>query len=261
MYMQLFEKFYGVKPAGIIHVGAHLAEEFSDYQRFMMSPETTCVWIEPQPGKVVVLRELFADKPQHEVIEALAWSEDGREITLNITSFSPASSVFDLRPNRDFYPSIEVSSKIKLITSRLETILEGYSKFDFLVLDVQGAELEVLKGLGRRLEDINWIFTEVSKKNDLYEGGVLYLEIKKYLEDAGFEQKFAEWDRKTHSEQGDVLFIRNEVWNPSPVLGSQRLILWIYRRLYQRIPTSILPFLVLLKRVLRQSLRFLTKSK
>jgi FkbM family methyltransferase len=261
VYMQLFEKFYGVKPIGIIHVGAHLAEEYTDYQRFMISPGTSCIWIEPQPEKVVFLRELFAKKPQHKVIEALAWSEDARDITLNITNFSPASSVFDLRPSRDFYPSIEVSSQIKLSTSRLETILDVEDKFDFLVLDVQGAELEVLKGLGRRLAEINWIFTEVSRKNDLYEGGVLYLELKQYLENNGFKQKFVEWDRKTYSKQGDALFIRNEVWNQSPLLGAQRLILWIYRRIYQRIPTRLLPSLVRLKRIVRKNIYFLTRSR
>ena len=61
---------------------------------------------------------------------------------------------------------------------------------------MQGAELEVLKGLGRKLEDVKWIFSEVSKKNDLYEGGVLYLEIKQYLEERGFKKKFVEWEKE-----------------------------------------------------------------
>lgn len=250
--MQLFKRFYGVKPAGIVHVGAHLAEEYPEYENtFMLEEGVSCVWIEPQPEKVAILRELFSENPRNKVIEALAWSEDGHELTLKITNKSASSSIFDLGDHKTLYPDIEVVGQMSIKTSSLEQILTSEDISDLLVLDTQGSELEVIKGLGPRLAEVKWIFTEVSKR-PLYEGGVLYPEIKTYLEQNGFKVKFIEWDRR--AGWGDALFIRKELWNSDFILAVGRTIHWLYRRIYGRIPQILFPKLVYLKNLLRRCL-------
>ena len=37
MYMNAFKKFYGVVPQGLLHVGAHEAEEAEEYLKYNMS--------------------------------------------------------------------------------------------------------------------------------------------------------------------------------------------------------------------------------
>jgi len=249
--MQLFQRFYGVRPAGIVHVGAHLAEEYPEYEKTFMLEGVSCVWIEPQPEKVAFLKELFSEKPRNKVIEALAWSEEGRELTLKITNKSASSSVFNLKDHMTLYPDIEVIGQISVKTSSLERVLNPEDKCDFLVLDTQGSELEVIKGLGPRLAEVKWIYTEVSKR-PLYEGGVLYPEIKTFLEQNGFKVMFIEWDRR--AGWGDALFIRSELCNSDFFLEVGRTIHWLYRRIYGRIPQILFPKLVYLKSLLRRCL-------
>ena len=50
-------------------------------------------------------------------------------------------------------------------------------------IDVQGAELQVLKGATRSLPRINSVFIEVSIKESLYEKGAMMSDINKFLDE------------------------------------------------------------------------------
>ena len=52
-------------------------------------------------------------------------------------------------------------------------------------MDVQGYELEVLKGFGDKLKQIQYIYTEVSLK-ELYEQNILLSDLDKFLNINGF---------------------------------------------------------------------------
>ena len=55
---------------------------------------------------------------------------------------------------------------------------------NFLVLDVQGFELEVLKGFGEKIKSIDFLFTEINK-NFVYKNNVLIDELDQYLKNIG----------------------------------------------------------------------------
>lgn len=248
MYMSLFRKLYGLKPNNIVHVGAHLAEERSEYERSGILGTGVCIWVEAQPDKAAYCRKLFRDSQQHRVIEALVWSKSNVEMVLNITNETASSSVFSLEDHKNIYPEIEVIEKLKKRSSTLFEILPKDIEIDFMVLDIQGAELEALIGLGDRIKEVKWIYTEVSRR-DLYKFGVQYSELNKYLEDRGFVKKFVEWDR--NAGWGDALYLRRELWQTSAKLEIQRFFMWLYRRLYSRIPQPVFPILVKFKRGIR----------
>ena len=63
----------------------------------------------------------------------------------------------------------------------------GIKSIDLLCMDVQGAELRVLKGLGSVLERVRYIITEIEIK-PLYYGQALYPEVHGYLKASGFRQ-------------------------------------------------------------------------
>ena len=53
------------------------------------------------------------------------------------------------------------------------------------MLDVQGYELEVLKGFDKRIEDIDFIYSEISIK-EFYEGNTYDYDLDSYLFSKGF---------------------------------------------------------------------------
>jgi FkbM family methyltransferase len=248
MYMRLFRDFYGVRPNGLVHVGAHQAEEFQEYEINNMLGNGSCYWIEALPFKCEELRVFFADKPKHRVIHALAWGVSGLSMKFKITNRTASSSVFDLGEHANFYKDIHVMETLEILSKRLDEVISQTEIFDFLVLDVQGAELEVIKGMGDLLAKVKWIFLEVSKK-ELYHGGVLEDEIDFYLRNRGFRRRFVEWDR--NAGWGDALYMREEFWQNSLNLTIQRGLRRMYRRFYGRIPQPLFPYLVRWKRVVK----------
>jgi hypothetical protein len=81
-------------------------------------------------------------------------------------------------------------NEIKLKSSTIESILRDQKwenmKYD-LVLDVQGAELDVLKGFNAdSFKNINQITTEISTK-EFYKNGVLFDDLNTFITGLGFK--------------------------------------------------------------------------
>jgi hypothetical protein len=83
------------------------------------------------------------------------------------------------------YPSISFAKDAEITTSRLDSILPIGSRFDFINLDIQGAELRALRGLGARLADVKWAYLEVNMLR-LYEDCALVGEIDAFMGTFGF---------------------------------------------------------------------------
>ncbi len=99
---------------------------------------------------------------------------------------------------------------IKVQAVRLDEWLCAHSieHIDLLCMDVQGATLQVLEGMGDYLKNIKYIITEVYLEPS-FEGEYLYPEIKKYLQDKGFYVA----REPPKSSFSDVLFINNSMSN------------------------------------------------
>ena len=88
-----------------------------------------------------------------------------------------------LKIHKIYYPYIKYVDSIPVKTATLDSIVD--ESYDFLNLDVQGAELLVLKGATALIPKLTYVYAEVNKE-ELYEGGVLLPEIDSFLENYGF---------------------------------------------------------------------------
>jgi FkbM family methyltransferase len=114
---------------------------------------------------------------------------DGRERDFHECNFPMTSSL--LEPHTvllDQFQNLEnltqVVKKHRLLTRRLDEIPEIRSA-DFLKLDVQGAELDVLNGGDRVLADALVVHTEVEFV-EMYKGQPLFAEVDQRLRKSGF---------------------------------------------------------------------------
>jgi FkbM family methyltransferase len=249
MYVKELISLYNVRPKGILHVGAHLAEESLEYSRNNYDNGFGVTWIEAQPLLVEEIRKNL-NPETNKVYNAVAWNIEGVEMEMNITSKSASSSLFDFGTHAKTYPDITIVEKRKVQTSRLDHILSVEDKFELVVLDIQGAELQAIEGLGERIDDVNWIFTEVNRK-ELYQGCSLVDDLDAYLDKLGFQRCFTAWDRR--AGWGDALYVRNSIFSQS---RDQKFhsILYIFGRYCKSfIPQQMFPFLVKLKKVMQFS--------
>lgn len=189
-----------VRPKGVIHVGAHLGEEKDYYESAGMVPVH---WVEAREDLVVEMKK-FLLPPLHFVIHGLLWRENNFTMKMNVASNSQSSSILPLAEHKIQYPHIDYVGTIEMKTSTLDDLIDSGIECEMIVLDLQGAELEVLKGLsGTNWENIKWIYTEVFTK-ELYQDCARMKEIDKFLATKGFLRIFTRMQR--NHGWGDALY-------------------------------------------------------
>lgn len=195
--LQLWEK-----GGAVIHVGAHLAEERDFYRSVGLVPR---IWVEAQSALVSRLREKL-DEPDDLVIQGAVWHTSGQEITLNIANNSQSSSVLEFGTHRQRYPETNFIGTEHCLTLTLGSILvRSKERVTLVNLDIQGTELEALKGAGKQLIDVPLIYTEVNFES-LYEGCALVGEIDDYLAKFGFCRTITA--KQGLDGWGDALYVR-----------------------------------------------------
>lgn len=122
----------------------------------------------------------------------IALLDEKKDATLNITRSPGCSSL--LTPNAKIlnqFPDFErfdIVKKTQLYTNSLNSVLEEYriKDIDFIKVDTQGTELNILKGAGQVLSrDVFGIAVEVEFAQ-LYENQPLFADVDEYLRECGF---------------------------------------------------------------------------
>lgn len=206
-------KYWSIKPRGVLHVGAHLAEEASDYENFGWAP---VIWVEAQPNLVKILNSKL-NPLLHKVIEAAVWEKNGVPLKLHIASNSQSTSLLNFGSHTDSYPDITYISEIDVSTKRLDSIIKIDEMPNFINLDIQGVELSAIKSLGLLLDAVDYIYTEVNKV-EVYEGCTLVDDLDRYLLAEGFKRVTTRW----YSKQGwgDALYMRKPKIRRHPLMKS-----------------------------------------
>lgn len=195
-----------IEPSKILHVGAHHAEERDSYIESWGPNLEKIMWVEGQHDLAEKLRAIINPRLE-KVVEAVIWSVQGKEMDFYLANNSEASSLLKFDQHRSQYPKIFMETANKVKTSTLENVLDSEGDFDFINLDIQGAELEALIGMGSKIDAISWIYTEINKKT-LYENGPLLPEIKEFLSGKGFKLLAKRWTPL--AGWGDAVFVKQE---------------------------------------------------
>ena len=192
-------RYWLLRPEGVVHVGAHLAEESEAYIKFGFGP---VVWVEAQKSLADHLAKSL--KPGDSVVCALVWSEEGIKKSFNLTSNSQSSSVFDFGTHQKDHPDVTLTDRIELVTSTLHNVLPRDCSADMLVLDIQGAEYQAIVGLADRITDFKWIYCEVNRAQ-VYVGIEQVGALDSLLSSHGFVRLATVW---TFANWGDALYAR-----------------------------------------------------
>ncbi len=191
---------WSIWPTGVIHIGAHAAEESDEYQRCGWRP---VIWIEANPMLIDRLREIVPKEDT--VICAALWDENDLSLDFNIANNGESSSFLQPVTHLIEHPDIKFETQLALSTKRLDSILEDIP--NFLNLDVQGAELHVLRGLGKLIESLDYIYTEIND-DELYKDCAKLKDLDVFLESRGFSRVCLR--RNGRSGWGDAFYVRKE---------------------------------------------------
>lgn len=203
-FRQLFPR-YDIKPKGVLHVGANVGEEAPVYDELGIKD---VVWIEANPEIFDRLVVNISPYPKQVAYNYCIGDEHGKAVIFHISNnASQSSSVLELGTHKIAHPEVSYVKDIPLVMKRIDVLMEGgiYPDLDFLNIDLQGAELKALRGMGNLLHQFKWAYLEVNKE-ELYKGCALVEDIDMYMLGFGFRRVETRWCGNTG--WGDALYIK-----------------------------------------------------
>ncbi len=198
----LINKF-GMKATGVIHIGAHYGEEYPAYNQHGILP---IIMIEPCKPAFDILMDLFQDNDNITLFK-YACGAARAKMEMNIETANQGQSNSLLKPKLHLqqFPSIEFKSKEMVDVIPLDDLPFVREHYNFLNMDCQGYELEILKGAQETLKHIHYIYTEINT-DEVYEGCAKVDQLDAFLSDfVRVETKMADinW--------GDAFYVRKGI--------------------------------------------------
>ncbi len=213
----------GISVNGVIMIGAHYAQELPYYRN-----EFGCKYylmFEPNMetyGRLIDINTRYRSQDPSLKIKtvnsALGSDPNKKYIEFFLETANTGASCSVLKPKKhlDHYPQIQFTNKSVVAHTTMD---QYYSKdvddaskqefqktFNFIQLDVQGFELEVLKGAVNTLSHIDAILTEINR-DELYEGCAQHQELTDFLAPLGFEPVYTNW---VEADWGDCLYVKKK---------------------------------------------------
>lgn len=169
----------------VVDVGANKGQ-FSLIVR-EKNPASTIYAFEPQKKAATIFDRIFAGDDRVTLFRVAIGSETRTSI-MNISHKDDSSSILGISNlQTEYYPSTYREGYEEIVETTLDSCIstEVIVGTSLLKIDVQGYELEVLKGSKTHLDKFNFIYCECSYL-PLYEGQPLATEIIDFLRTHGY---------------------------------------------------------------------------
>ena len=196
--------------ATVVDIGANRGQFSLTAARLFPAAEIYA--FEPLTGPAATYRRVFAANPRAHLFQAAVAPESGR-VDMHVSARDDSSSLLPITPMQDsIFPGTGSIGREQVTMGRLVDFVEpdDIRSPALLKLDVQGYELEALKGCAELLDRFDNIYVEVSFI-ELYAGQALADDIIGHLRGRGFVIDGVHnpvIDRSGRSVQADFLFAR-----------------------------------------------------
>ena len=180
-------------------IGACEGESSIRYARLF--PNATIFTFEPLPSNFELVQKNITEYKSNSIFPfQLCLSDSIGETTFHVSSGNPenanaedwnygnkSSSLLAPAKTKDVHSWLKFEDEIIVQTSTLKQFCttQNIAQIDFIHMDVQGAELMVLKGAQDFMQDINMIWLEVEAV-ELYAGQPLKNDIENFMQNNGF---------------------------------------------------------------------------
>lgn len=191
---------YNIQFKGILHVGAHECEELSDYNKYISNDKI--LWVEGMEDKVVMAKKNIPNV----LIEHAVVSDKCETVMFNRSNNGQSSSILEFGLHKFFHPQVWYIDSYPVETKMLRDIIGKYDiSYNFLNLDIQGAELKALQGMSEYLPNVDYVYTEVNA-DYVYKDCAIIGEMDEFLGKFGLYRVETQWCE--NFRWGDAFYIR-----------------------------------------------------
>ena len=191
---------YSLNIKGVLHIGAHYGQEYNDYINHGIN---NLIFFEPLKNNYNILLNNITLSDNVKAYNIALGNFTG-DVEMNVETFNQGMSSSILTPDIHLrqYPNITFDSKETVNIDKLDNISFDRNAFNMINMDVQGYELEVLKGGIETLNTIDIVYTEVNR-DSVYKNCCRIEELDKFLGEFGFKRVLTDWAGDTW---GDALY-------------------------------------------------------
>ena len=184
---------------GVLHIGAHYGEEYTTYNDLGITP---IVFVEALPNTFEILKQRVGQDCIC-INTAIGNIEGQIDMYVETADACGSSSVLAPKLHLSQYPQVTFNSNTtKVNITKIDSL--NIPKCNFLNIDIQGYELEALKGASNYLNNVDYIMLEVNR-DEVYENCAHVDEIDLYLQKYNLVRVETEW---AGGIWGDVFYIK-----------------------------------------------------
>ena len=186
---------------GIIHIGAHYGEELEEYQ---LNNISDVVLFEPLSSNFQVLEQRATKFNMNIIGHQVALGNGTGEVEMFLSSnLQESSSILKPKKVLTQYPHITFNETENVVLCKLDDY--NYRDYNFINMDVQGYELEALKGASETLKYVDYVYCEVNR-DEVYEDNAFVEQLDEFLETYKLKRVETEWIGDTW---GDALYVKD----------------------------------------------------
>lgn len=179
-----------------------------------LRPYIQSILFEPDPEE---FKKLNSRKADSSLIINSALSDTNREVLFNVCKWQEVSSIYEPNYNllKRYHDAdrFKIEKSISMKANSLNNLLEKemFKEIDYMKIDTQGSELEILKGSTNFLDGIIGLEVEVEFV-EIYKGQPLFPEVNEFIQSHGFsliDMKRTFWKRRVRDAgdgKGQIIF-------------------------------------------------------
>ena len=194
----------GIK--GILHIGAHVGQEADKYYELGIK---NAAFFEPCKHNYETCKNKVEKLGYLSYNIALGNTQGVMTMYTETQNSGMSSSLLKPKLHLVQHSNIIFDGREEVKIDKLNNLFSSgelnLENFNLINMDVQGYELEVLKGSEEVLDHIDYIYSEVNRA-ELYENCAMIDELDLFLSKYGFKRQQTEWF--AGGDWGDALFVK-----------------------------------------------------
>ena len=210
------EEVRGIAKTGVVHVGADVGQEVPQYFDYGFE---NVILIEANPECYKVLLSKFADDQRIKIFNYAICDRQGAvdfHIHTSRSGSTEPASILPMKRFKEIVKTLHTTRTIQVPAITLDGLFEkhqiAFAAYNFVNIDIQGAELLAFRGAQRVLSSIDVIVSEVNVV-EMYEDGAIEGDVVAFLDGQGFDRKHAIYhtlydENSTFPAWGESLFVR-----------------------------------------------------
>lgn len=192
---------YNMNITGIIHIGGHYGEEIPEY---ISNGINDIIVFEPLSENFRILSEHVKNLSGNIHLFNVALGNNAGQATMYVSDNEmQSSSILLPKVHLTHHPNVGFPT-----TEEVQVcVLDSYDTkgYNFINMDVQGYELEVLKGARGTLAHIDYVYCEVNRA-EVYENNAYVEDLDDFLSQYNMMRVETDWAGEIW---GDALYVRN----------------------------------------------------